>query len=180
MILQLDDANNIITLLDICERDLEFRKLVEDELKLLGLERNLTKKTRDLIAKGVLASIGMSLNYEIEEEHTLEDMIVNKEQSTEDTVMKKMGLETLFNSLNRLPTLSQGIISRRFGLFGDTPKSYKEIGIIFHIHPKEVMSIEKKSLEMLRRYITDEVVVEDYNGAVALLLAISWEREDEC
>ncbi len=180
MILQLDDARNIITLLDICERDYNFRLLVEKELKLLGVVRNLTKKTRDLISKGVLASIGMSLNYEIEEDHTLEDMIIDKEQSTEDIVMKKIDTEKLFTSLERLPLLLRGVLAHRFGLVGYTPKSYKEIGSIYLLHVDDIKEMEKKALVLLRVYMSDELMVDDYTGAIALLLAISWGREDEC
>lgn len=179
MILQLDDADNIITLLEICSKDSAFRLLVEEELKLLGLERRLTKKTRELIAKGVRASIGMSLNYEIEEEHTLEDMAIDKEQNTEDMVLKKIGLENLFNSIHRLPRLSQGVISYRFGLLGYTPKSYREIGALFHIHPTEVIAIEKTALKLLKQHLTDELIVDDYRGMVALLIAIGWGRREE-
>lgn len=175
MILQYDDAQNIIALLDICGRDHEFRQLVEEELKRLGLERNLTKKTRDLITKGVWASIGMSLNYEIEESHTLEDSIIDEEQNTEELVMSKLTSEKLFESVFKLPPIEREVVIARYGLKQQKAVSYKDIASLQQCSISDIMEREEKALKTLRMYMSDEITVDDYKGAVALLLAISWD-----
>ena len=179
MILQLDDAYNIISLLEICGHDPTFRKLVERELELLGLKRRLTKKTRELIIKGVWASVGLSLNYEIEEEHTFEDMAIDTSQNTEELVMEKFAADRLTTSLERISPLLRGILSHRFGLLGYESKSYKEIGSIYLLHQVDIKDMEKKALTLLKMYMSDEPIVEDYTGAVALLLAIAWRRGED-
>lgn len=180
MILQLDDAYNIISLLEICENDLIFRKLVERELELLGLKRRLTRKTRELIVKGVWASIGLSLNYEIEEEHTFEDMAIDTTQNTEELVMTKLASEKLFESLFKLPPIEREVIICRYGLKHQSAMSYKDIATLQQCTPQIVIERENQALATLHTYMSEETVVDDYKGAVALLLAISWGREDEC
>lgn len=179
MILQIDDARNILALLDICSTDYTFRQLVEKELRLSGLERKLTKKTRELISKGVLASVGMSLNYETDDDMSIGDLVIDTDQNTEKIVMQKIDAERLTTSLERIPPLLRGILSHRFGLLDFTPKSYKEIGTIYLLHPTDIKDMEKKALALLKLYMSDEPIVEDYTGSVALLLAIAWGRGDE-
>ena len=77
--------------------------------------------------------------------------IVASEISVVDTVDLKIKSEKLYKYLKKLEPRELTIISMRYGLFGETPLTQREISEKLNISRSYVSRIEKKALETLRK-----------------------------
>lgn len=103
----------------------------------------------------------ISLNASIGNEIILEDVISNSDRDqTEDEIIDDMIREKVKDKLNSLKEREKDIVSLRYGINGDGPKTLEEVGQIYGVTRERVRQIEKRALKKLKLELQDEL--EDY------------------
>jgi RNA polymerase primary sigma factor len=135
------------------------REPTEKELK---AALDLDSKERDEI-------VDLFYNPAIVESLTGPDEEPDHSKRFEDTTVTPPDLEMFLRGrdarvvrlVERLPYREKKIIIRRFGLDGEDPKTLKEIGRSMGITRERVRQIEHKTMEKLKKMLTEAVGEED-------------------
>ena len=89
-------------------------------------------------------------------EVTLQEVLENSEKNIEDEVDLKFKIKNLYDKMKKvLKKQEKIIIELRFGLYGDKPKTQKEIAKMMNISRSYVSRIEKKAIGKLAREIKE-------------------------
>jgi len=99
-----------------------------------------------------IAKRTQSLNVLLNEDKELIDLIEDKSSiHAEQVVAASMLQEEIIDLLGHLKTREMEIISKRFGLDGEQPRTLKEIGAEYGISRERVRQIEEVSLRKLKK-----------------------------
>lgn len=80
----------------------------------------------------------------------------NEEANPDEIVSRRLLKEKIQGILSTLSEREAGIISLRFGLSGDDPKTLDEIGKVYGVTRERIRQIESQVLVELRGLLDDE------------------------
>ena len=122
------------------------REPTEEEI---AQEMNISSnKVRELI---ITAKETTSLDIPIDEngDNHLADLIIDKDNNIENEVSNNIKIKKLWEYINELPKIYREIIILRYGLNGESPKTFQEIATLYSVSRQNIEQIEKNARKKL-------------------------------
>lgn len=114
-----------------------------------GLEENLVKELLQVTQDTV--NLDSKIKGKDESETTFAEFLIDPNGTPEDEIVSSSLNEEVNSLLSVLTDKERNIISLRYGLTGEKPKSLKEIGDSYNLTKERIRQIEKRVLEKLRK-----------------------------
>ena len=107
-----------------------------------------SNKVRELI---ITAKETTSLDIPIDEngDNHLADLIIDKDNNIENEVSNNIKIKKLWEYINELPKIYREIIILRYGLNGESPKTFQEIATLYSVSRQNIEQIEKNARKKL-------------------------------
>ena len=140
------------------------REPTEEEI---AREMNLSIDGVRKIKKYAQDSISLDITVGEDDSTCIGDFIPSEEENTEDIVIKKKKREILWECIENLSDIHRKVIVLKYGLNGEPPKTFQEIGILLGTTRQRVGRIEKSArrtlLLMIRRAGHEDFISEGYS-----------------
>lgn len=128
----------------------EYKNLAEFVKEKEGLSEEQLQQIL-FLSKYILDIVSLDIPIGEEQESTIGQILVaDKSEQVEETAMKDILAEDIAHVLLCLNEQEKKVIEKRFGLYGEEPKTLEEIGKIFGVTRERIRQIESKAIRKLR------------------------------